>query len=163
MKILYAARVARYDFQRAINALVCRVHRWNAECEDDLYRLMCYAKSSLSRRQYAWVGNHASEITPHLFADADFAGSPDTARSTNGVHLYFKGSRKYFLSVVPARSRIAYPTQPRKPKSWLPLSLSGEKVYHRSTCGITSCRTTPPRTSMTTPARSLLFMRTTRP
>ena len=79
-----------------INALGSWVHKWNEECDEDLYRLMCYVYSSLERRQYAWVGNEAHEISPHLYADADFAGCNNTSRSTTGVHLCLKGSHTYF-------------------------------------------------------------------
>ena len=96
MKLLYSARNGRYDLQRAINSLGQYVHKWNDDCEEDLYRLMCYAQSSLRQRQYAWVGNYAKDITPHLYADADFAGCTQSARSTNGVHLCLKGSHTYF-------------------------------------------------------------------
>ena len=98
MKLLYAARLARYDLQRAINSLGSYVHKWNQECEDDLHRLMCYVNSSLKARQYAWVGDHPENIDPHLDADADFAGCTSTSRSTNGVHLCLRGNNTYFLT-----------------------------------------------------------------
>ena len=96
MKLLYAARLARYDLQRAINTLGSYVHKWNQECEEDLYRLMCYVNSSLKVRQYAWVGDHPENIDPHLYADADFAGCTATSRSTNGAHLCLRGNNTYF-------------------------------------------------------------------
>ena len=96
MKLLYAARLARYDLQRAINALGSYVHKWNQECEDDLYRLMSYVNSALKIRQYAWVGDNPEDIDPHLYADADFAGCTATSRSTNGAHLCLRGNNTYF-------------------------------------------------------------------
>ena len=93
MKLLYAARIARYDLQRAINALGAKVHKWDQDAEEDLYRLMCYVHSSLGKRQFAWIGDTAAELSPHLYADADFAGCTETARSHNGVHLCLKGYR----------------------------------------------------------------------
>ena len=65
MTLLYSARIARNDLLRAINALGSRIHTWDEECEEDLFRLMCYCNSSLDKRQYAWVGDHVSELSPH--------------------------------------------------------------------------------------------------
>ena len=96
MKVLYTARIARYDLQRAINALGSQVHQWDEECEEDLYRLMCYIKSSLNKRMFGWVGDKAEDIAPHLYADADFAGCATSSRSTTGVHLCLKGKNTYF-------------------------------------------------------------------
>ena len=39
----------------------------------------------------AWVGDEISELGPHLYADADFAGCPRTLRSTSGYHLAIEG------------------------------------------------------------------------
>ena len=96
MKLLYAARIARYDLQKAINTLGSQVHRWDDECEQDLKRLIAYVQSSLNRRQYAWVGDTIADIKPHLYADADFASCTRTAKSTNGVHLCLRGPRTLF-------------------------------------------------------------------
>ena len=96
MKVLYTARIARYDLQRAINSLGSYVHKWDTDCEEDLHRLMCYINSSLKKRMYGWVGNEAKDITPHLYADADFAGCATSSRSTTGVHLCMKGTDTYF-------------------------------------------------------------------
>ncbi|MDP7561187.1 MAG: Ty1/Copia family ribonuclease HI, partial [Planctomycetota bacterium] len=95
MKLLYAARIARPDLLRAINALGAWIHKWDEECEADLHRLMCYLWSSPERRQYAWVGDPKEAISAHLFADADFAGDHKGARSTTGVHLCLRGPNTY--------------------------------------------------------------------
>ena len=114
MKILYSARNGRYDLQRAINSLGQYVHKWNAECEEDLYRLMCYVQSSLRQRQYAWVGNKAADISPHLYADADFAGCTQSARSTNGVHLCLKGTHTYFpINGISKKTILHFPLDTR--------------------------------------------------
>ena len=43
-----------------------------------------------------WVGNSLDEVSPHLFADADFAGCIKTARSTSGIYLGLYGSETRF-------------------------------------------------------------------
>ena len=41
-----------------------------------------------------WVGDKPADITPHCFADADFAGC---AKTTSGVHLCLLGPNTVFL------------------------------------------------------------------
>ena len=74
MKVLYAARMARPDLQRAICHLACFVTKWDASCDRRLHRLMCYISSTYHLRLVGWVGDDASEISPHLFADANLGG-----------------------------------------------------------------------------------------
>ena len=40
MKVLYAARVARFDLLKAVQSLACRVSRWTPWCDRALHRLM---------------------------------------------------------------------------------------------------------------------------
>jgi hypothetical protein len=46
MKILYGARLARFDFLRAVAALACRLTNWTADCDRRLCRLVCYIHST---------------------------------------------------------------------------------------------------------------------
>ncbi len=57
MKILYGARMARYDFLRAVNSLACNVARWTVACDRQLRRLMRYVHHSLDLRMVGWVGD----------------------------------------------------------------------------------------------------------
>ena len=41
MKVMYAARMARPDLQRAICHLACFVTKWDSVCDRKLHRLMC--------------------------------------------------------------------------------------------------------------------------
>ena len=43
-----------------------------------------------------WVGDDPSQLRPHLFADANFAGCELTQRSTSGLHLVIRGPRTCF-------------------------------------------------------------------
>ena len=52
---------------------------------------MCYINSTLNLRMVGWVGDKIDEVSPHLFADADFAGCLKTARSTSGIYLGLYG------------------------------------------------------------------------
>ena len=83
------------------------MHKWNGECEEDLKRLISYCEHHPSQRMYAWVGDDASNIAPHLYADADFAGDALKSRSTTGVHLCLKGDFTYFPIVGVSKKQDA--------------------------------------------------------
>ena len=91
MKVLYAARMARYDLLKPIGALASNVTKWDQLCDKKLYRIMCYINSSLHLRLLSWVGDQKGDLGPHLYADADFAGDKDTMRSTSGVFMTVLG------------------------------------------------------------------------
>ena len=46
MKILYAARVARFDLLRAVNHLACFFTRWDAACDRRLHQIVCYINTT---------------------------------------------------------------------------------------------------------------------
>jgi hypothetical protein len=96
MKILYAARLARFDLLRAVNSLACHLTKWTKDCDRRLYRLVCYIHTTKHLRMIGWVGDPFDQVRPHLFADADFAGCTRTQRSTSGVHLALRGPRTCF-------------------------------------------------------------------
>ena len=87
MKLLYAARLARFDLMRNVCHLACFVTKWDPECDKRLHRLMCYVNSSKHLRMVGWIGDDRPALQPHMFADSDFAGCIETLRSTSGVHL----------------------------------------------------------------------------
>ena len=45
MKVLFAARMARFDLLRATQGLASRVTKWSPDCDKSLHRLMCYIHS----------------------------------------------------------------------------------------------------------------------
>ena len=57
MKVLYAARMCRYDLLRATCALASKVTKWSSECDKQLRRLVCYIDSSLDVHLIGWVGD----------------------------------------------------------------------------------------------------------
>ena len=78
MKILYAARMCRYDLLRATCALASMVTKCSPSCDKKLHRLVSYIHSSLALRLVAWVGDHPKDMSVKLFSDADFAGDLQT-------------------------------------------------------------------------------------
>ena len=52
--------------------------------------------STYHHRLTGWVGDAVDQVTPHLFADADFAGDPKTSRSTSEMQLCLLGPNTIF-------------------------------------------------------------------
>ena len=91
MKLLYAARIARFDLLRSINALARNVTKWTKDDDARLHHLMCYVNSTLSLKMIGWVGDKIEDLSLGLFADADFAGCAQSLRSASGSHLQVQG------------------------------------------------------------------------
>ena len=91
MKLLYAARIARFDLLRSINALARNVTKWTKDDDARLHHLMCYVNSTLSLKMIGWVGDKIEDLSLGLFAHADFAGCAQSLRSTSGSHLQVQG------------------------------------------------------------------------
>jgi hypothetical protein len=96
MKILYAARMARFDLLRAVCHLACYITKWSTGCDRRLHRLVCYIHSTKHFRMIGWVGDDLSNLQPHMFADADFAGCTSSQRSTSGLHITVRGPNSCF-------------------------------------------------------------------
>ena len=96
MKLLYAARIARFDLLRSINVLARNVTKWTKEDDAKLHHLMCYVNSTLSMKMIGWVGDELKDLSLALFPDADFAGCAQSLRSTSGSHLHVQGKHTRF-------------------------------------------------------------------
>jgi hypothetical protein len=42
MKVLYCARLARFDLLKAISSLATKITKWTRNCDKKLHQLMCY-------------------------------------------------------------------------------------------------------------------------
>ena len=60
-----------------------------------LRRLVCYLKSTLTYRQYAWVGDDKESLALHLYADADLASDPEDSVSTSGAYFAIVGPKTH--------------------------------------------------------------------
>ena len=74
MKVLYGARVARFDLLKAVANLAKNVTTWNANCDKRLHRLICDVNSSLDLRLKGHIGDSSDTLALSLYSDADFAG-----------------------------------------------------------------------------------------
>jgi hypothetical protein len=113
MKLLYAARMARFDLLRATCALATMITKWSPECDRRLHRLVCYVDSSLKHRQVSVVTDRPEDLSLELFCDADFASDKASRRSTSGVYLRLcgpEGSRAGLTGVSKKQSCISTST-----------------------------------------------------
>eukprot|EP00971_Amphidinium_carterae_P141798 2808866-Amphidinium_carterae.1 len=83
--------MARFDLLRPVNVLASAITKWTKGCDKALWRLMSYIDSSKDLKIVAEVGDDVKDIQAQLFADADFAGCPFSARSTSGVYFAMMG------------------------------------------------------------------------
>ena len=136
MKLLYAARMARYDLLKAVNTLACFIHKWDLQCDVALHRLMCYVASTIHIKQVGWVGNALAELQLHLFADADFAGCPATSRSTSGLFFSVRGADTNFPITAGSKKDKGVSHTARLKLSWSRLTMQCARVGSlRSICG----------------------------
>ena len=96
MKLLYAARIARFDLLRSINMLARNVTKWTKEDDIRLHHLRCYVSATKSQKLIGWVGNDLRSLQIGIFADADYAGCGQSLRSTSGSHMMAFGSHTRF-------------------------------------------------------------------
>ncbi|CAE8612441.1 unnamed protein product [Polarella glacialis] len=107
MKVLYGARLARFDLLKAVAGLASKVTKWFVSCDKRLFRLMCYINDSKGLKMRGYVGrdDKAEDLFVRLFADADFAGCRDTARSTSGVFLGIYGKNTFVPVAAQAKKQ----------------------------------------------------------
>jgi hypothetical protein len=96
MKILYGARVARYDLLNPTRALAGCTHKWTRACDKKLHRLVCYINSTVDLTLKGYINDKPEDLYLRLYADADFAGCKKTSRSTSGVFLCLCGPNSWF-------------------------------------------------------------------
>jgi hypothetical protein len=112
MKILYAARMCRYDLLRAVCGLASCTTKWTHQCDRDLRRLICYINTTKDHVMIGWCGDPSSALELRVHADADFAGCIRTMRSTTGVILAVSGpnARMILTRVSKRQTAVSHST-----------------------------------------------------
>ncbi|CAE6971381.1 unnamed protein product, partial [Symbiodinium sp. CCMP2592] len=95
MKILYGARMGRYDLIRPVQALASLITKWDGLCDKKLHRLVCYINSTLDLNLYGWIGDAPEMLELVLYCDADLAGDRTDSKSTSGVFMCLLGPRSF--------------------------------------------------------------------
>ena len=96
LKVLYGARMVRFDLLTAVSRMACRVTTWDQWCDRSLHRLMEYIACTTDHSLTGYVGDGVAMLRLLSFADADFAGEKPSMRSTSGGYLMLEGARTYF-------------------------------------------------------------------
>ena len=91
MKLLYAARVCRFDLLRSINNLARKITKWTKKEDLLLRHLMAYVHQSKHHMMIGWVGDSLETSSIGLLADADYAGCGESLKSTSGAHMHIQG------------------------------------------------------------------------
>ena len=107
MKLLYGARMARYDILRAIAYLATCVTKWTAQCDRGLHHLMLYVASTTHLRMVSWCGDKLEDLMLRMYCDADFAGCTRTQRSTSGIIIMMCGPSTRFMQSGIAKRQSA--------------------------------------------------------
>ena len=95
MKILYAARMGRFDLIRPVQGLASKITKWTALCDRQLHRLVEYIQSTLDDYMWMWVGDRPEHWELVLYCDADLAGDRTDAKSTSGIFMCIIGPRTF--------------------------------------------------------------------
>ncbi|CAE7218058.1 unnamed protein product [Symbiodinium sp. KB8] len=93
MKLLYAARICRFDLLRSINNLARKTTKWTKKEDALLHHLMAYVQQSKHHLMIGRVGDSLGDSSIGLFADADYAGCGESLKSTSGAHLHIQGGK----------------------------------------------------------------------
>ena len=96
MKLLYAARICRFDLLRSINNLARKITKWTKKEDALLHHLMAYVHQSKHHMMIGWVGDSLGDSSIGLFADADYAGCGESLKSTSGAHMHIQGPHTRF-------------------------------------------------------------------
>ena len=100
MKQLWLARLARPDLQKPIADLATNVQTWSRNCDKRMYRLVCYINSTKGDLLRGKLLDRAEDLSLKLYVDADFCGSDDDTRSTNGGYLVLVGPKGTWFPIT---------------------------------------------------------------
>lgn len=96
MKALWLGRLARPDIIKPINDLATKVQAWTRVEDKKVLRLIQYIDAAKHYRLTGHINDESSQLYLSLYADADFAGEKEGARSTSGGYLVLKGPNSHF-------------------------------------------------------------------
>jgi len=84
--LLFLARVCRPDLSTIVPRLCSNVTRWTTTDDRRLVRTMAYIESAGDLELFAkFSPSDLEEVVIQVFTDADWAGNPDTTKSTSGL------------------------------------------------------------------------------
>ena len=96
MKLLWVARICRYDILKAVTHLASFASKWERHHDVRLKRLIGYLARTKNYCLYGWIGDGPEDLNPVLYADSDFAGCTATRKSTSGMIHQLAGPKSCF-------------------------------------------------------------------
>ena len=91
MKIMFAARMGRYDLLFSVVSLARLVTKWTVACDKRLFRLICYMHATQDSCLESIAGDHIKDCKLVAYTDADWAGDNRTSKSTSGAFVVLVG------------------------------------------------------------------------
>ena len=95
MKLMYIARMARFDLLKPVGSLARLITRWGEDSDDALDKLIAYVRQTLDLKLIGYVGDAMNKVRLDMYSDADFAGMA-SQHSTTGGHLMLAGANTRF-------------------------------------------------------------------
>ena len=81
MKILYGAKMARYDLLHSCQILDCQIIKWIRICNLRLFRIVAYLHQRIELTMFGKVGENLKASRRWLYTDADSAADKSTSKS----------------------------------------------------------------------------------
>ena len=96
MKVLYGARMGRWDLLRELGQLSQNMTKWTVSDDKRLFQVMSYIWSTLDYELEGHIGDPIAECWLDLYADADHASGVQDKKSTNGAIIILRGNNTWF-------------------------------------------------------------------
>ena len=109
MKIMYIARLARFDLLRPVSLLAREVNNWTPESDKRLEKLMAYINDTIDVKLFGYVGDEPEKLHLELYSDADFAGLA-SQHSTTGGYLVLTGQNTWFPLAAVSKKQTSVST-----------------------------------------------------
>ena len=107
MKMLYGARLVRYELLWPICSIARQVSKWTRACDKRLHRLVSYIAHTPEDTLESFVGDDAALCHPVLYTDADFAGDLTSSKSTSGAYIAIVGPNTFAPITASCRPKVA--------------------------------------------------------
>ena len=109
MKVMYIARLSRFDLLRPVSMLAREVNRWSPKSDKKLEKLVAYIRTTVDVCLYGYIGDPAHQCSLELYSDADFAGLA-SQHSTTGGFLVLTGKNTWFPLAAVSKKQTSVST-----------------------------------------------------
>ena len=96
MKVLWCARLARPDLNKAISDLTRRLTCWSVADDKRLHRLMSYLYGSRKFTLKGYIGDPPELLRLCCYTDADHCSAQEDTKSTSGMIMTLEGPHSWW-------------------------------------------------------------------